>query len=95
MANSSKQPDLSAYTNTPEAASLLKNKKAVSELLSSQDTKQLMAMLEQQSGGSLQQMAQAALKGDPSQLMALMNRVTASKEGAQVVERITRSVPKK
>lgn len=95
MARDQKQPDLSAFANTPEAASLLKNKKMVSELLASQDTKQLMSMLERQSGGNLQQLAQAALKGDPSGLMSLMNQVTASREGAQVVERITQSVPKK
>ena len=90
-----KQPDLGALANAPGAADLLKNKKAVAQLMSSQDTKRLMSMLEQQSGGGQQQMAQAALKGDPSKLIALMDQVTASAEGAQVVERITRSVPKK
>ena len=95
MANNSKQPNLGAFANIPEAAGLLKNKQAVTNLLASQDTKRLMSMLEQQSGGNLQQMAQAALKGDPSQLMELMNRVTSSQEGAQTVERITQKVPKK
>ena len=45
-------------------------------------------MLQRQAGDGLRQAAQAALQGDGSQLAALMERVTASSEGARAVERI-------
>jgi hypothetical protein len=80
----------------PEAAELLKDKKAVESLLASRDAKKLVSLLEEKAGdGGLQKLAQAALKGDPSGLMALMDQVTASREGAQAVERITRELPGK
>ncbi len=80
---------------SPEAASLLKNKEAVAGLMNSPDTKKLMEMLNQSAGGGLKNAADAAMKGDASALMGLMQQVMGSKEGAAVVERIQKSVPKK
>lgn len=81
--------------SSPEAAALLKNKSAVQGLLSSPDTKKLMDMLNQNAGGGLKTAADAAMKGDPSALMGLMQQVMGSKEGAALVDRIQKSVPKK
>ena len=61
-------------------AELMKNREAISQLAQSSDAQKLMALLKQQSGG-VQQAAQAAAAGNPSQLMA-------SKEGAELVDRI-------
>jgi len=44
-------------------------------------------LLKQQSGG-VQQAAQAAAAGNPSQLMAIMDQLMHSKEGAELVGRI-------
>lgn len=81
--------------SSPEAASLLKNKDAVMGLMSSPDAKKLMEMLNQNAGGGLKTAADAAMKGDASALMGLMQQVMGSKEGAAVVDRIQNSVPKK
>lgn len=80
---------------TPEAASLLKNKDTMAGLISSPDTKKLIDMLNQSAGGGLKGAADAAMKGDASALMGLMQQVMGSKEGAAVVDRIQKSVPKK
>ena len=68
------------------AADLVKNRDAIAQLAQSGDAKKLMTLLKQQSTG-VQEAAQAAA-GDPSQLMAMMNQLMHSKEGAQLVERI-------
>ena len=81
--------------SSPEAASLLKNKDAVMGLMNSPDAKKLMEMLNQNAGGGLKTAADAAMKGDASALMGLMQQVMGSKEGAAVVDRIQKSVPKK
>lgn len=71
-----------------QAARRLKDSGAVKQLLQSQDTKQLMDMLSRQ--GGVQDAAQAAAGGDPSQLMSMMKQLMSSPEGAQLVERITK-----
>jgi len=64
-----------------------KDRKAVEQLAKSSDAQQLMELLKKQSGG-VQQAAQAAAAGDPSQLMTIMDRLMHSKEGAELVDRI-------
>ena len=68
-------------------AELMKNREAISQLAQSSDAQKLMALLQQQSGG-VQQAAQAAAAGNPSQLMAMMEQLMNSKEGAELVDRI-------
>lgn len=69
------------------AAELVKNRDAIAQLAQSGDARRLMELLKQQSGG-VQQAAQAAAAGDPSQLMAMMDRLMSTKEGAELVNRI-------
>ena len=64
-----------------------KNRDAISQLAQSSDAQKLMALLKQQSGG-VQQAAQKAAAGDPSQLMSIMDQLMHSKEGAELVDRI-------
>ena len=68
-------------------AELMKNREAISQLAQSSDAQKLMALLKQQSGG-VQQAAQAAAAGNPNQLMAMMEQLMNSKEGAELVDRI-------
>lgn len=79
----------------PQAAGLLKNKALLSQILSSPDTKKLMEMLSQKAGDGLQGAAQAAAKGDASQLMGIMDGLMKSKEGAEVVDRLNKNLPPK
>ena len=85
-----KQQQPGNVLNSPQAAKLLKDKAAVESLVKSPDTQALMTMLNQ--GGGLK--AAAAMKGDASQLQGLLNRLMQDPNGAKVVERINKSVPK-
>lgn len=70
----------------------LKNSAALKGLAESDDTQKLMTMLRQQ--GGVQEAAKAAAGGDPSQLMAMMNHLMSSKEGAELVARIQQQAKK-
>lgn len=70
-----------------EGADWMKNREAIAQLAQSSDAKKLRELLQQQSGG-VQQAAQAAASGDPSQLMAIMDQLMHSKEGAELIDRI-------
>lgn len=78
--------------HSPQAAKLLKDKAAVEHLVKSPDTQALMQMLNQ--GGGLKAAADAAMKGDASQLQGLLDQLMKDPSGAKVVERINKSVPK-
>ena len=76
------QPGLGAT-----AAELVKNREAIAQLAQSSDAQRLMALL-REVGGGVQRAAQAAAAGDPSQLMAMMEQLMNSREGAELVDRI-------
>ena len=63
------------------------NREAIAQLAKSGDAQKLMELLQQQSG-QVKQAAQAAAAGDPGQLMAMMDQLMRSKEGAELVDRI-------
>ena len=64
-----------------------KNRDAITRLARSSDAQKLMELLQKQSG-QVKQAAQQAAAGDPAQLMAMMDQLMHSKEGAELVERI-------
>lgn len=64
-----------------------KNREAISRLAKSSDAKKLMELLQKQSG-QVKQAAQSAAAGDPAQLMAMMDQLMHSREGAELVNRI-------
>ena len=66
---------------------LMKNREAFAQLAQSSDAQKLRELLQQQSG-QVKQAAQAAAAGDPAQLMAIMDQLMRSKEGAELVDRI-------
>ena len=79
---------------SPQAEKLLKNKDAIESLVKSPDTKRLMDILNKSAGGGLKAAAQAAMKGDSSQLMGIMDQLMKDPEGAQVVNRLNKNMPK-
>ena len=79
---------------SPQAEKLLKNKSAMENLVKSPDTQQLMNILNKSAGGGLKAAAEAAMKGDTSQIMGLMNKLMSDPEGAKVVDRINKNMPK-
>ena len=71
-----------------QAARVMQEKGSVQKLLQSEDTKRMMDMLSAQ--GGVQTAAKAAAAGDPTQLMGMMKQLMSTKEGADLVERITK-----
>lgn len=56
--------------------------------LASPGGRQLVSLLKQ--SGGVQEAARAAADGDPGQLMQMMDRLLNTREGAELVERISR-----
>lgn len=79
---------------SPQAAQLLKNKDQVMRLMNSPDAQRLMQLLQQSGGAGLQGAADAALQGDPSQLMGMVQQLMHSPEGAKTVENLNRNLTK-
>ncbi len=64
-------------------------------LMQSQDGQTLMRMLTAQGGTSLQRAAQSAAQGRPEEMMRLVRQVMQSPGGAELVERINKTVQNK
>ena len=73
-------------TQSGPAQALEQNRAAISKLAQSGDAQRLMELLRQ--GGGVEQAAQAAAAGDPAALMALLDRLMHTPEGAALVDRI-------
>ena len=90
MAN--RQPNMNDLMKSPQAAQLLKNRTAVENLAKAPETQHLMNLLNQIAGGGLKSAAEAAMKGDTSQLMGLMDRLMKDPNGAKVVEQLNKTI---
>lgn len=88
------QPNLNDVLNSPQAADLLKNRQAVEHLLHSEEARRLVAMLEQNSGGSLKDAAQSAMQGNTAQLMGLVQGLMNDPKSARLVEELNKKVKK-
>jgi len=73
-------------------AQQIKNKGAIQQLLQSEDTRRMMELLGTQ--GGVKDAAKAAASGNPAQLMGMMQQLMGSKEGAELVDRITKQARK-
>ena len=73
-------------TQSGPAQALEQNRAAISKLAQSGDAQRLMELLRQ--GGGIQGAAEAAVKGDTSQLVGMMQRLMHTPEGAALVDRI-------
>ncbi len=69
--------------DSPEAAALLRDPTALRGLLQSPETKQLLSLLQKQ--GDLNTAAKEAKGGDISRLKAMLNQVSQSAQGGQVL----------
>ena len=73
-------------TQSGPAQALEENRAAISKLAQSGDARRLMELLHRD--GGVEQAAQAAASGDPAALMAMMDRLMRTREGAELVDRI-------
>ena len=75
---------------------LKSNPAALQALMQSRDGQALLQMLSGgDQGASLQRAAQSAAKGNPAEIMRMMNQVMQSPAGAELVQRINRSMKQK
>lgn len=80
------QPDLNQVLRSSQAAELLKNRQALESLLRSDEARRLLDSLNQNSGGGLKNAAQAAMKGDGTQLMGLVQGLMNDPKSARLVQ---------
>lgn len=75
---------------------LKSNPAMLQSLMQSRDGQALLQMLSAgDQGASLQRAAQSAAKGNPAEIMRMMNQVMKSPAGAELVQRINRSIKQK
>lgn len=68
---------------------------AMQRLLTSQDGRRLVELMNRTNGGgALQQAVMNAMRGDSGQIMQMINQLTQSPEGAALVERINQAAQK-
>ena len=77
------------------AEQLKQNPEALRTLMQSRDGQTLMHLLTQgDQGAGLQRAAQAAARGNPAEMMQMMNRILQNPDGAALLERIRKAVQK-
>lgn len=87
-----KQSDLDGLLQTPQAASLLKNKQAMENLMKSGEAQRLMELLNKNAGSGLKDAAQSAMNGDTSQLMGLVQGLMKDPQSAKLVEELNKKI---
>ncbi len=86
--------NLDDLMKSPQGAVIAKHKDQLMDLMRSADAQKLMKLLNESAGSGLKGAADAAMRGDTSQLMDLMGKVMESKEGSDVIGRINRAIPR-
>lgn len=87
-----KKQQPSGFMNDPQVAKLIKDTATIEEMVKSHDASTLMEMLNRE--GKLKTAAEAAMKGDLTQLQEMLNRLMKDPDGAKVVERLSKTAPK-
>lgn len=95
MMKQPQQPSLEELMKSPQASQLIKDQESLKGLANSPDAQKLIQLLNQNAGGRLKGAAEAAMKGDASQLISVLNQVMQSPDGARAVEGIQKRLPKK
>lgn len=80
--------NLDDFLRNPQAEKLMGSREQLGDLMGAPETQKLFAMLNQNIGGSLEQAAGNAAKGDPSQLMTAIKQLMHDPEGAQLIEQM-------
>lgn len=86
---SQKTPDLNGML---QAAHLLGNKQAVESIVNSQEARQLMELLNRNSGAGLKDAAQSAMRGDTAQLNRLVENLMRDPQSAKLMEELNKKV---
>lgn len=85
-------PDRESAPLSQHPEQLLKNKQTVETIIQSREAKQLMDLLNQNSGQNLKDAAQAALKGDTTQLAQLVDHLKQNPQSARLIEDLQKKI---
>lgn len=80
------------HTSPQQPEQLLQNKQAVQTIMQSQEAKQLLDLLNQNSGQSLKDAAQSALKGETAQLTRLVDDLMRNPQSARLMEDLQKKI---
>ena len=86
--------NLNDLMKSPEAAVLLKNKEALPRYIGPPTTNAVIETPNPQAGGGPRGPPDAAMKGDAKALAGIVEHLMQSKEGAEVVGRISGTLPR-
>lgn len=75
-----------------QAASLLGDASKLEQLRNAPETQKIFSMLRQGTGGSLEQAADDAAKGNTGQLVAAIRQLMQDPEGAQLIEKMKKNL---
>lgn len=85
-------PEREHTSQLQQPEQLLQNKQAVEKIIQSQEAKQLMDLLNQNSGQSLKDAAQSALKGDTTRLTRLVDDLMRNPQSARLMEDLQKKI---
>lgn len=85
-------PDREHTSRLQQPEQLLQNKQTVEKIIQSQEAKQLMDLLNQNSGQSLKDAAQSALKGDTTRLTSLVDDLMRNPQSARLMEELQKKI---
>lgn len=85
-------PDRESAPLPQHTEQLLKNKQTVETIIQSREAKQLMDLLNQNSGQKLKDAAQAALRGDTTQLTQLVDHLKQNPQSARLIEDLQKKI---
>lgn len=86
------RPDRDHTSPLQPPAQLLQDKQTVATIMQSQEAKQLMDLLNQNSGQSLKDAAQSALKGDTARLTRLVDNLMQNPQSAKLMEELQKKL---
>ena len=86
--------DSKDFLKSPQAEYLLKNKQAMENLLKSNEARRLMEILNRNAGEGLKDAAQTAMRGDPSQLMGMVQKLMTDQENVKLVQSLQKKAGK-
>lgn len=85
-------PDFSELFNSEHAKKLMNNQNTVSQLKNAPESQRLIELLGQQADGNLEDMANAAVKGNPQQLMDAIQKLLHDPESKKLLDEISQNL---
>lgn len=86
--------DLENIMNSPEAKELMKNKEKIKELSNSREIKEILEILKESGGKNIENAAQTAMAGDPSELSVLIDILQKNPEAAEAISQLKKHLSK-